>query len=210
MAQFVKAWFTVYRRRPTLALVALFFALLEVCKWLVQEMLGDEVFDLLRHSKAAMDTLHLIAAHWGLVPWCLVPLSLAISAIWGAANARKIMAESMLPRERLDDKGLHDQARSWLESRLSDRKLLVEHAHLFGSVVHDHYSTSDVDVAVTFKAASEKKIGKAGRRLRGEVAQDFKRTFGHRLHFQFFCAQEAEDQNQFLGAAGKYERLDIH
>ena len=106
-----------------------------------------------------------------------------------------------------DQHELHERARTWLGSQMAEGKLRVDTAFLFGSILHEHYATSDVDVIVRFREMSERKIASAARKIKGSIAQDFERTFGHRLHAQFFCAHEDERFKAFIGRAGKTEQF---
>jgi hypothetical protein len=60
---------------------------------------------------------------------------------------------SLIPvpnREQVEQRQLLDAVRDWLlQNALSERKLHVHKAFLFGSITHDHYATSDVDLAAT-------------------------------------------------------------
>lgn len=101
---------------------------------------------------------------------------------------------------------LRDAVRPWLKSRLAASKLQVEHAGLFGSILRDHYTTSDVDLAVLVKPVTEKRFGRIAACLRGVVARDFKESFGHRLQVQFFSANDIDAFNTFC-TDDKFEAL---
>jgi predicted nucleotidyltransferase len=58
--------------------------------------------------------------------------------------------EHSRPIEKLADDELKKQTSKWLSHKFSERRLHVRTAELFGSIVHDHYETSDVDVIVCF------------------------------------------------------------
>ena len=109
----------------------------------------------------------------------------------------------------LNDTDLHEHARKWLEHQLSNKKLRAAEAFLFGSVVHTHYATSDVDVVVYLGTSKDREIAKAGRLIKDNVARDFQRTFGHRLHVQLFSPQEKESKERFLSDAGKVEEIKL-
>jgi predicted nucleotidyltransferase len=111
--------------------------------------------------------------------------------------------------EKLEDEDLHRQAANWLMARLSDRKLGVSRAILFGSVVYDHFPSSDVDVIVLFKAISDKKVGSAGRRIKAEIGRQFKQRFDHPLHAQLYHASEEARFSKFLSKLEKYEELPL-
>lgn len=123
-------------------------------------------------------------------------------------DERKAARAQMIPIEELEGRDFHNRAKSWLKNRLSKRSLGVEQSFLFGSIVHEHYSTSDVDLCVVLKAAKEKRLKQIGQKLKSEVALDFKRTFGHSLHVSFLIINEQNRLANFLAKAGKHERLD--
>lgn len=112
-----------------------------------------------------------------------------------------------MPLSNLAEAELRRQAVSWLAGRLEDRKLRVGSAYLFGSVLHDHYPTSDVDLAIQFEPLNERNLGRAAKRFKRQLSQDFGGTFGHPLHVTFFTADEQERRDAFLLKAGKHERL---
>ena len=123
----------------------------------------------------------LIAAFCGLVAFFLARHFLS----------RAHSIETAQPLELLEDADLAKQATRWLSVTLSDRKLHLEkRAYLFGSIIHDHYETSDVDVIVEFQPIKDSQIAKSVRRIRNEIASAFQQKFGHKLHVTFFCANE--------------------
>ena len=102
------AWSRAFRQHPVLLIVPL---LIEVLKWLLGELLGDEVFNLLHrwaeaHSRAAMVALQFIRDHWIWLPWGLVPITLIVAVVWGTANANRIMREKIIPVGQLEDEAL--------------------------------------------------------------------------------------------------------
>ena len=161
------------------------------------------------NADTATGITNFIGHYWWAIPWCLVPLSISGVIVFAAIDSHSnTIHHTVVPREKLDDRDLHDRAKSWLESRLSANQL-VDEAFLFGSIVHDHYATSDVDVIVVFKSAREKQIGNAGRELKERVAREFKQNFDHPLHFQLFSADESSRKRKFLTDTGKYEALTL-
>jgi predicted nucleotidyltransferase len=106
----------------------------------------------------------------------------------------------------LEDADLKKTASKWLIAKLSDRKLYVQHLTLFGSIVHDHFRTSDVDVIVRFRPVSDAKIARAVRSIKGTLADQFKQIFGHDLHIKFFCADEKSGYEAFI-ASTKHEEI---
>jgi predicted nucleotidyltransferase len=180
---------------------------------LLGELLGDEVFHLLHgwaeaHFSAAMVALQFIRDHWVWLPWGLVPITLIIAVVWGTASANIIMRETIVPVERLEDEALSSQIRTWLKNRLSETRLGVAHSFLFGSIVYDHYPTSDVDLAVVLKPTTEKQITRIGREFKNKLSVEFKQTFDHPLHVSFFITDEHDRLATFLAKAGKYESLN--
>jgi hypothetical protein len=75
-----------------------------------------------------------------------------------------------------------DQVTRWLQSVFSDKGLRIRRAFLFGSILHDHYTTSDVDLVVLFDNLSDRRITKLVRRIKGKIRLDFQNTFSHLLH----------------------------
>ena len=106
--------------------------------------------------------------------------------------------------EQVRERELLETITSWLEQGLSDRKLHIQRAFLFGSVIHDHYSTNDVDLAVVLHSKANKQ--RAGDRLRNTLAVEFKRRFGHRLHLKFCNANEIAE---FLRHAGAHQEISV-
>ena len=110
---------------------------------------------------------------------------------------------------RLKDQKLRDLASRWLSRKLFDPDLCVERAILFGSVVHDHFPTSDVDVLILMKPVAYRKAVKSGRKIKTEVRRNFKQTFDHQLHFQFFVYDEKDRFDKFLARLRRWEELRL-
>jgi predicted nucleotidyltransferase len=127
-------------------------------------------------------------------------------AIWSDARQKRNV---LVVLSSLKDAELHDQATKWLTGRLSNKKLRVQKAALFGSVVHDHYPTSDVDIVVLFTASSDGQITKIGRQIKGPISNEFRLKFGHSLHVQLFHPIETDRWAAFLTTAGKHEILPL-
>jgi predicted nucleotidyltransferase len=121
-------------------------------------------------------------------------------------SLRKSAMDEMIP---LEDIELHDQASRWLSGWLSSEDLRVQRAVLFGSVVHEHYPTSDVDVIVLSKPITGRTAKSVGRRIKSEMRREFKLRFGHPLHVQLFLAGEKERFDAFLSRLDKYEELPL-
>jgi hypothetical protein len=117
-------------------------------------------------------------------------------------NAVVVASQAMQPE---GDK--HLRVSKWLTNRFSDPHLRVRHAALFGSIVHDHYPTSDVDLVLLFNPRPNRNIAKLVRTTKGDIATTFCNTFGHRLHVTFFCAHEEDDMKKFLSGVGKHETI---
>jgi predicted nucleotidyltransferase len=109
----------------------------------------------------------------------------------------------------LEDEELRQRASRWISTWLSDTGLCVRRAFLFGSVVHDHYPTSDVDVIVLSGPMSEMKAMRVGRKIRTEMRRQFKLRFGHPLHVQLFHATETVRFEEFLSRLGTFQELPI-
>lgn len=112
------------------------------------------------------------------------------------------------PMEKLEDRALYERSKAWLEKHLADKKLEVESAILFGSVVHNHFPTTDVDVLVVLKNASDKASARAGQRVK-DLRKEFLKTFNHRLDVQLFLSKEEEGLKEFLSKLNKYEWLTL-
>lgn len=200
-------------RRPRRILGALGLLLFSLAWWSIKEFVEDTAFEKWRawlegHFDLAMRAFHFIAAHWWWIPWGLVPISIAVMLGWAIADARKTVRDRMIPVQHLEDRDLHDQAKSWLKHRLSEKTLKVKQAFLFGSVIHDHYPTSDVDLGVIVEPTTDRQLARIGRELKKKLAQDFKYTFGHSLHISFFVADEQSRLMDFLAKAGEHEPID--
>lgn len=111
--------------------------------------------------------------------------------------------------EQLLNGDLHDQAVCWLSRRLSDRRFNVWQAALFGSILHNHYPTSDIDVLILFRPGSDRKIKQAGRAIKNDMASEFNTRFGHRLHTTLFHHSEEKQFDAFLSKLNKHEVLQI-
>lgn len=105
---------------------------------------------------------------------------------------------------QVHERELFDAVHRWLERELSDTKLHIQQAFLFGSILHDHYATSGVDLIVVLHPKSNNR--RAGDRLRNRIAPHFKKHFGHRLHLEFKSETELSG---FLSRAGEHEQLII-
>lgn len=142
-----------------------------------------------------------VALHYG-PPFGLVAIGLWLFFYRPAPSSERASVSTA----GLEDADLKKMVSKWLIAKLSDRKLHVQRAALFGSIVHDHFRTSDVDVIVKFKPISDAQIGRLVRRIKGPIADEFKRTFGHDLHVKFFCAGEGPGYDAFA-ADTKHEEI---
>ena len=111
--------------------------------------------------------------------------------------------------EKLANADLKAHASKWLSHALSDRKLGIRSVEMFGSVVREHYKTSNVNVIVCLASMRNSRIAASVRRIRGSIANDFERTFGHKLRVQFFCVSEEEDYQAFKTKVGKHEIISL-
>ena len=140
--------------------------------------------------------------------WVTTPIAFAMFiAVWREVKRRPLPGPSPTI-EQLGDQELHEQSAQWLIKRFSDTKMNVERAILFGSIVHDHFSTADVDLIVVIKEISYRKSTAAGRRVKG-LRADFKARFNHALHLQVYFASEKNRLTRFLSGLGKYEELKL-
>jgi hypothetical protein len=161
------------------------------------------------NASTAMEITNFIGRYWWAIPWLLVPITIVVIVSLAFISSSPATHQlELIPRERLDDMEFRVRVKLWLEKHLSLNGLVNE-AFLFGSILHDHYLTGDVDVVVVFQPARETQIGNAGRNLNEKTASDFQQIFKHPLHFQLFCADESTEKMQFLKEAGRYETLAI-
>jgi hypothetical protein len=159
----------------------------------------------------------LLSIHFGLVPilekhaayevtvfQALFGLLLYVGATT-ISEARKLyLTTHRQPVPNLDqvrERELLQTVSSWLVNRLADRGLRIDQAFLFGSVIHDHYPTADVDLALVLKSNANRR---APDRLRNTVAVEFKQKFNRRLHLKFCVLDEIED---FLIRAGDHQEI---
>jgi predicted nucleotidyltransferase len=113
---------------------------------------------------------------------------------------------SIVPLTSPQEQILHQATVNWLRRRLEYPNLKVQHCGLFGSILREHHSTSDVDLAVLIEQVSERRFRYIAREIRKHIAVEFKRQFGHRLQVQFFAAEETSRFHEF-GQRDKYEVL---
>jgi predicted nucleotidyltransferase len=146
-----------------------------------------------------------------LVPVILWPLLLllGIGLIWwdmwrrSTANARAQISQ----QEGDAEQDSRDRIVKWLRHICTQPAHCVSQAFLFGSVVHDHFPTSDVDLIIQFKPINNRRLKNLVRTIKGRISEDFERTFRHKLHVTFFCSDEAAQLDQFLVKAGKHEAI---
>ena len=104
---------------------------------------------------------------------------------------------------------LREVVKEWLGSKLSDAKLNVKRSVLYGSVVHDYYSTNDVDIIILFKSASDGSLRRAGLALRENISSLFRQRFGIPLHLKCFSAPEIDRFNAYMVQIGKCEDISL-
>lgn len=153
----------------------------------------------------------IVAAIYRVPPVLWVPSALAAAALGlvGAVYYRAFRDPNFgraAPKsaDALEDADLKKIVSKWLIAKLSDSR--VQQAALFGSVVHDHFTTSDIDVIVRFKQMPDAQVGKAVRHIKGPIAERFKDQFGHDLHVKFFMAAEKAGYEAFA-ANTKHEKI---
>jgi predicted nucleotidyltransferase len=144
-------------------------------------------------------------------PWIVLLAGLIFLYFYDRQLRRNAINSAIITnQEQSLEYNKHNQIVHWLESVLSDNSLRITSAVLFGSVVHDHYDTSDVDAAVMFATIPDSHIGQLVRRIKEKIASDFSTTFTHPLHVTFFCSHEETEMQDFLREAGKYEILKVN
>jgi predicted nucleotidyltransferase len=155
-------------------------------------------------TAAAGLSSHVASVFW--IPSALAAgvLMLAMVHLWQHVRGPLPVPASSF--DQLTDADLKAQVTNWLITKLSVRAFHITAVTLFGSVVHNHFKTSDVDVIVRFAPLRERQIALAVRKIKGPMSSEFKRQFGHDLHVKFFCAEEVEGYNAFL-ASTKHESI---
>lgn len=162
-------------------------------------------------AKFVSDRLHnagMVMPHFSPY-WITTPLALMMFAVLLYRVKGRPLPKSPPTIDQLEDKELREQASKWISNWLSDRKLCIQRAVLFGSVVYDHYATSDVDVIIVAEAMTNRKAARIGRKIKNEMRRDFNVRFGHPLHVQLFDATEKDRFEQFLSRLGKFEEVPL-
>lgn len=215
MKRRIHAWLEAFRRHPIRTFLAIGSAIAFTIAGIKLADAEDAAFDALLKWAVATSRptmvilLHFVWLHRIWIPWSLVPLTLVVLMILAAIDAKAILLEPLPSIEQIKDQDLYMQAKAWLETRLSQKHLYVAEAFLYGSIVHDHYPTSDVDVLIVYKSASDKRLKRAGQELQEMVKREFRHRFGHALHSKFLCAAESELQRDYLATAGDHIKLDL-
>lgn len=159
-------------------------ALVALCGTLIAVHFGTE-------KRAAYETIF-FPTLVGLAIYVTVAVMREAIKIWSEAHRHPVPG-----LEQAQERNLLQAAPSWLRIHLSDRKLHIQRAFLFGSVVRDHYPTADVDLVVVLVPSANRR--RAADRLRSELAVEFKLNFQRRLHLKFCIADDLTD---FLRRAG--------
>ena len=194
------------RPSRTFGVIAIVFsALIWLLDWAARVDFISEHFDWLRRGA-------MIASPWLPYPLWVWPLLLVTGLCliwWDSIRRDQILRfnDHDVPHARATEKDMHERAAKWLASLLSEHKFYVNQAFLFGSIIHDDYQTSDVDLIVEFTSLSDRGLASVVRNIKGKVARDFERTFGHKLHVTFFCSYEIMALDEFLRRAGNYESI---
>lgn len=156
----------------------------------------------------------LAAAHFGNLPLgeglllqCgvgIVAYVVATTVVEARNAIREGRHQPIIPSERVEQQELLERVTVWLRDNLAAYKLHIHQAFLFGSVVCDHYQTRDVDVCLVLDPNRNQR--RAGDVLRNQLAVQFKKEFGHRLHLKFCAPHEASG---FLEQAEKSVPLAV-
>lgn len=160
-------------------------------------------------TRAAFEAMVLLPFGIGLAGYVGCQLLWAPIQLWREDRQKRLRELALPSASQIEQRDVLDAAREWLESRLGARNLYVGEAYLYGSVVHDHYPTSDVDVLIAFKAASMKRLRSAGLILREELRREFRQDFQRALHIKVFCAHERDRQAAYMTEAGLCVELKI-
>jgi predicted nucleotidyltransferase len=152
----------------------------------------------------------MIAAPWIPYPsvlWLPI-LLLGLGLIWWDARRRDRASNFRIHTAKYEGAGetdLHARIADWLAKSLAEPALYINQAFLFGSIVHDTYKTSDVDLIIEFKSVGDRQLAARVKKIKGRIAHEFELTFPHKLHVTFFCSNERAQCEQFLAKAGKFE-----
>ena len=126
---------------------------------------------------------------------------------FGAKHRRTVRRLPVVPAAELQKQELRREVISWLENRLAEKKTHTGRVFLYGSIVHDHYSSTDIDVVVVFKPGWERTIRRAAKYFHEEIRSAFRQRFGIPLHPKFYLASEEPLLNGYLGRTGKHQEV---
>lgn len=98
-----------------------------------------------------------------------------------------------------------DQVTGILRNALSERRLSISNAFLFGSMTHEGRAPADIDIAVCI-SGNEKQVRKTIRLLKGLV-NPLLMPYQLPIHWQLFLSTEGEELKSFLKKAGSYEEI---
>ncbi len=144
----------------------------------------------------------MIAAPWIPYPsvlWLPI-LLLGLGLIWWDARRRDRASNFRIHTAKYEGAGetdLHARIADWLAKSLAEPALYINQAFLFGSIVHDTYKTSDVDLIIEFKSVGDRQLAARVKKIKGRIAHEFELTFPHKLHVTFFVLMNARNANSF-------------
>lgn len=111
------------------------------------------------------------------------------------------------PPSQLQKQELRREVIAWLESHLAARHAHVGRVFLYGSIVHDHYPSADVDVVILFRPRWEWTVRRGAIYLHEKIRSAFRQRFGIPLHPKFFLASEEALLAGYLERAGKSQEV---
>jgi predicted nucleotidyltransferase len=202
--------FRILWRRIKITAVSIVGAILIVVSVLraIIDWLGEADF-LSQHLRESLRDATMSASYVPSFAWSiLLPVSGVCLIWWDIRNqSQNQFAAYAKSLERLSENERTYAIEKWLANSFSDKRLSIKRAYLFGSIVHDHYQTSDVDLVAEFLALKDSRIRRNVRDVKDVIAKDFFNTFGHPLHVTFFCSDEDEQRRAFLLKAGRTKSI---
>lgn len=124
-------------------------------------------------------------------------------------EAQALRRQPLPPPSQLQKQELRRDVIAWLETQLAWKKAHIGRVFLYGSIVHDHYPSTDVDVVIVFMPAWERTIRRAAKYLHEQIRPAFRQRFGMPLHPQFYLASEELALSGYLERAGKFQEVSL-
>lgn len=151
-------------------------------------------------------TLPSFSANWITTPLAALLFALVVVLVLRKPREKK---EKYRPRYELEDKVLREAVPNWITNWLAHNGIKAQRAILFGSIAHDHFPTSDVDLIVLSERIGRRQAVSMGRKIKTLMRGEFQQRFGHKLHVQLFLHNEAEGLEAFLKGLSNYEEIRL-